>query len=77
MTYPPTPGRTPDGAALEAEVDACRAVSRAATRTLLELSPEASELFRRHMQSEMDRLKLAGPGAPELALMRLKTLMRG
>ncbi len=53
------------------------ALSRACARTIKALSPEADRLFHIQLQREMDRLKLAGPGVPDLVMMRLREFARG
>ena len=40
------------------DADAALALARAATRTLMALSPDAAELMRRFAQEEMDRLSM-------------------
>jgi hypothetical protein len=62
-------------AAFEIEVETALALGRAAANTLLELSPESAELFRRHVRREVQRLKLAGPGGVDVAAMRLRTYL--
>ena len=59
-------------AAADVNLEASLALARAAARTLRELSPDAETLFKRHLQREIDRLKLSGPGTPDLVLMRLR-----
>jgi hypothetical protein len=64
------------GATLEADVQAALALSRAAARVLLQLSPESAELFKVFLQREIDQLKLAGPGTPDLTVLRLREFLR-
>lgn len=61
---------------VDIDLDVTMALSRATARTLRQLSPEASDLFTTFLQREIDRLKLAGPGAPEVAAMQLRQLLR-
>ncbi|MBS0295067.1 MAG: hypothetical protein JSR45_02060 [Proteobacteria bacterium] len=63
-------------AAVMAELEAAFALARASARTLAAQSPETRDQFRGHLRREIDRLKLAGPGAPELALMKLREFTR-
>jgi hypothetical protein len=74
----PRPHDTPTAqwAAVMAEVEAAFALARASARTLSSLSPETRTTFRGFLQREIDKLKLAGPGAPELALMKLREFTR-
>ena len=51
------------------------ALGRAAANTLLELSPETAEAFRRQIRRELHRLKLAGPGGVDVAAMRLRAYL--
>lgn len=72
------PADSPAGelAALKAEAQAAFALSRAAARALMAASDENRELFRTHLRREVDRLKLSGGGAYELALARLREFTR-
>ena len=45
-------------------------------RTLRQLSPESSDLFTTFLQREIDRLKLSGAGATEVAQIQLRQFMR-
>jgi hypothetical protein len=63
-------------AALDVELQVVSALSRAAARTLLEFSPESADLFKVFLQREIDRLKLSGPGTPDLAVLRLREFLR-
>jgi hypothetical protein len=66
-----------DPATAEAvELETALALGRAAARTLLELSPESAELFKVFLQREVDRLKTAGGDASEMAVARLRELLR-
>lgn len=62
-------------AAFEIEIETALSLSRAAANTLLELSPETAEVFRRHVRREVQRLKLAGPGGVDVAAMRLRAYL--
>lgn len=62
-------------AALEIEVETALSLGRATANALRELSPEASAAFRRQLQRELNRLKLAGPGGTDVAAMRLRAFM--
>lgn len=64
-------------AALEIELETALALGRAAANALMELSPEAAEVFRRQVRRELARLKLAGPGHVDVAAMRLRTYLEG
>ncbi len=50
--------------------------SPSGARTLRQLSPESSDLFTTFLQREIDRLKLSGAGAPEVAQIQLRQFMR-
>lgn len=63
-------GARPTSADLDLE--AALSLSRAAARTLREISKEADAAFKRNLQREIDRVKLAGPGTPDLIVMRLR-----
>jgi hypothetical protein len=54
------------------DLEAALSLARAAARTLRELSGDADAAFKRNLQREIDRVKLAGPGTPDLVLMRLR-----
>jgi hypothetical protein len=80
--YTNGPARPREGAAALAaandiERDVALALSRATARTLRALSDEADEIFKAHIQREIDRLRLSGPGGPDLAVMRLREFLRG
>ena len=62
-------------AVFEIEIETALALGRAAANTLTELSPEAAEIFRRHVRREVQRLKLAGPGGVDVAAMRLRAYL--
>jgi hypothetical protein len=62
-------------AALEIEIETALALGRAAANALLELSPEAAEVFRGQVRRELHRLKLAGPGGVDVAAMRLRAYL--
>jgi BMFP domain-containing protein YqiC len=62
-------------AALEIELETAMSLSRATANALRELSPEASAVFRRQLQRELNRLKLAGPGGVDVAAMRLRAFL--
>lgn len=68
----PSSART---AAFEIEVETALALGRAAASALMELSPEAAEVFRRQVRRELNRLKLAGPGGVDVAAMRLRSYL--
>ena len=53
-------------AAYEIEIET--ALGRADADTVTELSPEAAEVFRRHVRREVRRLGLAGPGRADVAV---------
>jgi len=63
-------------AVVDIDIDVALAIGRAAARTLRQLSPEASDLFSTFLQREIDRLKLTGPGASEVAQLQLRQFMR-
>ncbi len=63
---------TARGAVADVEIDAALALARASARTVRALSDEANELFKLFLQREIDRLKLAGPGSPDLVIMKLR-----
>jgi hypothetical protein len=67
---PPSSARA---AAYEIEIEA--ALRCAGTDTVTELSPEAAEVFRRHVSREVRRLELAGPGRAHEAAMRLRAYL--
>lgn len=73
--FSPYPPASAQAAALEIEIETALALGRAAANALLELSPEASAVFRRQLQRELNRLKLAGPGGVDVAAMRLRTYL--
>jgi hypothetical protein len=62
-------------AVLEIEVETALSLGRAAANALRELSPEASAVFRRQLQRELNRLKLSGPGGVDVAAMRLRAFL--
>jgi hypothetical protein len=63
---------TARGAVVDVDIDAALALARASARTVRALSDEANELFKLFLQREIDRLKLAGPGSPDLVIMKLR-----
>ncbi len=63
-------------AVVDIDLDVALAISRAAARTLRQLSPESSDLFTTFLQREIDRLKLSGAGATEVAQIQLRQFMR-
>ncbi len=67
---------TARGAVVDVEIEAALALARASARTVRALSDEANELFKLFLQREIDRLKLAGPGSPDLVIMRLREFTR-
>jgi len=63
-------------AVVDIDLEVALALGRTAARTLRNLSPEASDLFTAFLQREVDRLKLSGPGAPEVAAAQLRQILR-
>lgn len=61
---------------VDIDLDVALAIGRAAARTLRQLSPESSDLFSTFLQREIDRLKLSGAGATEVAQIQLRQFMR-
>jgi hypothetical protein len=79
--YSGSPSRLRDNATAhdavaDVDIDAALALARASARTVRALSDEANELFKVFLQREIDRLKLSGPGAPDLVVMRLREFAR-
>jgi len=62
-------------AAYEIEIEA--ALGGAGAGAATELSPEAAEVFRRHVRREAGRLELAGAGRADEAAMRLRAYLGG
>jgi len=58
------------------DMEVSLSLGRALARTLRQLSPEASDLFGAFLQREIDRLRLSGPGAPEVAAAQLRQILR-
>ena len=58
------------------DMEVSLALGRATARTLRQISPEIASLFAIFLQREIDRLKLSGPGAPEVAAAQLRQLLR-
>jgi hypothetical protein len=67
---------TAHDAVADVDIDAALALARASARTVRALSDEANELFKVFLQREIDRLKLSGPGSPDLVVMRLREFAR-
>ncbi len=63
-------------AVLDIDMEVNLALGRAAARTLRQISPEVSDIFSTFLQREIDRLKLSGRGAPEVAAMQLRQFLR-
>lgn len=63
-------------AVVDIDLDVALAIGRAAARTLRQLSPESSDLFTTFLQREIDRLKLGGAGATEVAQIQLRQFLR-
>lgn len=63
-------------AVVDIDLDVALAIGRAAARTLRQLSPESSDIFTGFLQREIDRLKLSGTGATEVAQAQLRQFMR-
>lgn len=70
------PRATTRSSSTDLDLEAALSLSRAAARTLREMSPEADAIFKRNLQREIDRVKLSGPGSPDLVVMRLREFAR-
>ena len=67
---------SPRTSVADIDMEVALAIGRACARTLRNLSPETSDLFTSFLQREIDRLKLSGPGVPEVAAVQLRQFLR-
>ena len=63
-------------AVVDIDLDVALAIGRAAARTVRQLSPESSDMFTAFLQREIDRLKLSGADATQVAQAQLRQFMR-
>lgn len=75
-TFRPHENLSARSAVVDIDMEVSLALGRAAARTLRQVSPEVADLFNTFLQREIDRLKLAGHGAPEVAAMQLRQFLR-